>query len=75
MRVAHPIAVPSALPTVSVGGDRRLALLYDLVTRLQGADDVYAAAAESLAADPDDIPATGRCRCVGCLMTMARLCT
>lgn len=56
MPVASPIAVSPA-PPLFLEDPRRLAVLYDLVTRLQGAgrkDDVYAAGAESLTGE--DIP-------------------
>lgn len=60
MRVVRPLPASSAPPALGPDGDlRRLGLLYDLVTRLQGAGNrlaVYEAAAQSLGGDPGDIP-------------------
>jgi two-component sensor histidine kinase len=59
MPFSESLSAPSP-PSANVGGDvRRLALLYDLMTRLQAAAkvaDVYAAGAETLAEDASDIP-------------------
>lgn len=76
--------MPANAPSRSAGGDaRRLGLLYDLMTHLQGAttqSEVYARAAASLAGYPAAIPfaafyslsADGACALLGGVSTIAR---
>jgi two-component sensor histidine kinase len=56
--LSEPLRFPPL--ATGIGGDsRRLALLYDLITRLQGAnrrEEVFAAAADSLSGHPGTIP-------------------